>query len=188
MAPEIKPYKIAVPDKALELVKAKLESSTFFDEVDFSDNWDYGVPLSDVKRLAAHWKDGFNWREQEARINDTLPQFTTTVNVEGFGDLEMHFVHQKSGDPNSIPLLFSHGCKYHPHFTDVALGHARGELTLIKGLEVFWRWKRSSSDLQLLEMVPLSMLWPRHCPTLASRSECPRPDSESRSMLRPCTK
>ncbi|CAG9951538.1 unnamed protein product [Clonostachys rosea f. rosea IK726] len=109
MAPEPKPFQISVPEKALQSLKNKLLSSTYFEEVEFADDWDYGAPMRDVKRLARYWADGFDWRAQEAKINSTLPQFTTTVHVDKFGDLEMHFVHQKSDNPKSIPLLFCHG-------------------------------------------------------------------------------
>ena len=109
MSAEAKPFKIAVPDSALKLLRNKLAASTFTEEVEFSDDWDYGAPLSDVKRLAAYWRDGFDWRAQEARLNE-IPQFTTSVSVGGFGDLKIHFVHQKSSRPGSIPLLFCHGC------------------------------------------------------------------------------
>ncbi|KAK3940175.1 alpha/beta-hydrolase [Diplogelasinospora grovesii] len=104
-----KPFKISVPDSAVSHLKAKLASATFPDEVDFSDNWSYGSPLNDVKRLAAYWREGFDWRAAETRLNSELPQFTTNVNVDGFGDLEIHFVHQTSSRPGSIPLLFCHG-------------------------------------------------------------------------------
>lgn len=107
---DIKPFRIAVPDSAIASVKNKLSSATFPTEVDFTDDWNYGAPLTDVKRLAQYWADGFDWRAQEASINEALPQFTTTVEIEGFGPLEMHFVHQKSDRPDSIPLVFVHGC------------------------------------------------------------------------------
>lgn len=111
MPSEIKPFKIAVPDSALDSLKTKLASATFPADVDFSDDWDYGSPLSDVKRLAKYWAKGFDWRAEEARLNETLPQFTTDVEVNGFGTLNIHFVHQTSR-PGSIPLLFCHGCEY----------------------------------------------------------------------------
>ncbi|KAK7427292.1 hypothetical protein QQZ08_006229 [Neonectria magnoliae] len=102
------PFKINVPDSAISSLKEKLSTATFPSEVGFSDDWDYGAPRSDVKRLAQYWKDGFDWRAQEAKLNE-LPQFTTKVAVEGFGDLQVHFLHQKSTKPDSIPLLFCHG-------------------------------------------------------------------------------
>lgn len=108
MAP-IKPYKIAVPDAALATLHTKLSHATFPKAVDFSDDWDYGAPLSDVKRLAERWRDGYDWRVHETKLNEELPQFTTRVPVGGFGDLNIHFVHKKSTKENSIPLLFVHG-------------------------------------------------------------------------------
>jgi pimeloyl-ACP methyl ester carboxylesterase len=109
MAPDIKPFKIAVPDAALASLKAKLSSATFPQGGDTTESWDYGVPLADIKRLTAYWADGFDWRAQEARLNEALPQFMTKVEVDGFGEIDMHFVHQRSKTPDSIPLLFSHG-------------------------------------------------------------------------------
>lgn len=105
----IKPFKIAVPDSDIERLKTKLSLTTFPQVVEMSDSWSYGAPLQDIKRLAARWQDGFDWRAAESRINAQLPQFTTTVPVAGFGDVELHFVHQRSPRDGSIPLLFCHG-------------------------------------------------------------------------------
>lgn len=110
MAPAITPYKVSVPDASLETLRAKLKASTFPDDPDFINSWDYGTPKNDVQRLAKYWADGFDWRKQEAKLNE-LPQFKTTVNVEGFGDLGIHFLHERSKKEGSIPLLFCHGCK-----------------------------------------------------------------------------
>lgn len=110
MSSNVTPFKISVPDSAIRNLKDKLAVATFPDEVDFSEDWDYGAPRGDVKRLADYWKDGFDWRAQESKLNE-LPHFKTTVAVDGFGDLSIHFVHQKSKKPGSIPLLFCHGCK-----------------------------------------------------------------------------
>lgn len=105
------PYKISIPDSAIKTLKDKLALSTFPDEVEFSDDWGYGAPRADLKRLANYWRNGFDWRAQEAKLNE-IPQYETKVTVEGFGDLNIHFVHQKSRRPGSIPLLFCHGCKF----------------------------------------------------------------------------
>ncbi|KAK5988592.1 Putative epoxide hydrolase [Cladobotryum mycophilum] len=108
MSDDIKPFNVSVPDSSIQLLKNKLAAATFPDEVDFSDDWSYGATLSDVRRLAQYWKDGFDWRAQEERIN-RMAQFTTTIDVEGFGGLNIHFVHQRSSRSGSIPLLFVHG-------------------------------------------------------------------------------
>lgn len=91
--PSITPYKISVPDSSISKLKSKLSDATFPSEVDFSDSWDYGTPLSDIKRLATYWRDHFDWRAQEKLLNEKLPQFTTTVEINDFGPMKIHFVH-----------------------------------------------------------------------------------------------
>jgi hypothetical protein len=104
------PYTIDIPQEAVDKVKQRLELSTFPDELDAQNQWQYGAPLSDIKRLANYWKNDFDWRKAEEKLNK-LPQFTSKVQVAGFGDVELHFIHQKSEVENAIPLLFCHGCE-----------------------------------------------------------------------------
>ncbi|KAF9046361.1 Alpha/Beta hydrolase protein [Panaeolus papilionaceus] len=102
------PFRINIPDAVIQSLKAKLALTTFPDELDEA-GWTYGVPLANFKRLVARWQDGYDWRKHEKQINDELPQFRRTINVDGFGDLGIHYVHQKSTVKNAIPLLFVHG-------------------------------------------------------------------------------
>lgn len=110
----VTPFEINVPDAAIKKLKDKLALSDLPDEVEFSNDWAYGTPREDILRLAKYWKDGYDWRANEAKLNDEMPQFKTTVNVDGFGDLDIHFVHKKSPRAGSIPLLFCHGCRLIP--------------------------------------------------------------------------
>lgn len=105
----IQPYTISVSDGKLQNLAQKLEIATFPDELDES-GWDYGAPLADIKRLTAYWKDSYDWRNQEAKINE-LPNFKTAIHVDGFEPLDIHFIHQRSDVDRAIPLLFCHGCK-----------------------------------------------------------------------------
>ncbi len=63
-----------------------------------------------MRRLVEYWRTGFDWRAQEAAINAELPQFTRDIKVNGFGTLNIHYVHQKSKGVDVVPLLFVHGC------------------------------------------------------------------------------
>ena len=101
------PFQVCISAEKLQQLKTKLELATFPDELDNA-GWSYGSPLSDVKRLVAHWRDNFDWRRAEAKLNE-LPQFRTNVPVGGFGELDIHFVHQRSDVDGAIPLLFCHG-------------------------------------------------------------------------------
>ena len=103
------PFKISVPDTELEFLRKKLQLTRFPDELEDA-NWNYGAPLADIKRLAARWENGFDWRKLEAEVNK-IPQFTRDIDIKGHGPLNIHYVHQRSELNNAIPLLFVHGCK-----------------------------------------------------------------------------
>ncbi|KAH6662678.1 epoxide hydrolase [Plectosphaerella plurivora] len=105
----VEPFTINVPQSKLDVLHSKLDQATFPNDAPMTQDWAYGPPLADIKRLTAYWRDGFDWRAAEAKLNKDLPQFTTSVSVEGFGDLRIHLVHQRSKAPNAIPLLFCHG-------------------------------------------------------------------------------
>lgn len=101
-------YNVSVSDEKLEKLAQKLSVVSFPDELDDA-GWDYGAPLTDIKRITQYWKETFDWRKQEAEINE-LPNFITSIEVDGFDSLDIHFVHQKSEIETAIPLLFVHGC------------------------------------------------------------------------------
>lgn len=107
---DIKTFNISVPDSSIDLLKQKLSLATFPDELDEA-AWDYGTPLAEVKRLSKYWLEKYDWRPHEKKLN-RLPQFITPISVDGFGDLDIHFVHQKSEAKHAIPLLFIHGCMF----------------------------------------------------------------------------
>lgn len=100
-------FEVRIPDADLNKLKQKLALATFPDELDDS-GWDYGAPLSEVKRLAEYWQHDFDWRAQEARMNE-LPNYHRSIPVPGFGELDIHYLYQKSSSPRAIPLLFVHG-------------------------------------------------------------------------------
>ncbi|KAJ6622728.1 Alpha/Beta hydrolase protein [Mycena sp. CBHHK59/15] len=102
------PFKISVPETALARLHKKLDLVTLPDELKDA-GWDYGVPLANVQRLLARWKDGYDWRHHEAQLNAAMPQFTRPISVDGHGTLSIHYVHQRSTVVDAIPLLFVHG-------------------------------------------------------------------------------
>lgn len=104
------PYKLHISDAEIELLHKKLELVRFPDELEDAGR-EYGAPLADIQRLVARWKNGYDWRKAESEINK-LPQFTRDIKVEGFSMLNIHYIHQKSSNPNAIPLVFVHGCTY----------------------------------------------------------------------------
>ena len=62
------PFKIALTEGTLALLKRKLDDTRLPDEVNAAD-WAYGVPVADIRRLASRWKDGYGWRTHERELN-----------------------------------------------------------------------------------------------------------------------
>ncbi|KAL2065585.1 hypothetical protein VTL71DRAFT_3255 [Oculimacula yallundae] len=107
----IEKYTINVPDAKIQKLKQKLEAADLPELEIEGAGWKYGAPVSDVKRLVDHWLKSYSWRSQEATLNK-LPHFKTKIEVDGFGELGVHFLHQEadgSAKENAIPLLFVHG-------------------------------------------------------------------------------
>ncbi|KAL9080937.1 MAG: hypothetical protein Q9157_000437 [Trypethelium eluteriae] len=83
------PFKISVPEEAIEQLKQRLSLTKFPSQLESARMWDFGPPVSELKRLATYWKDEFDWRKAEAALNE-LPQFKTTIDIAEFGDVEIH--------------------------------------------------------------------------------------------------
>jgi pimeloyl-ACP methyl ester carboxylesterase len=98
----IKPFKIRVDDAVLADLKQRLARTRFPGEIANSD-WDYGTNLAYLKELVTYWRDRYDWRAAERRLNQ-FDQFTT--NIDG---LDVHFIHQRSKNPNAMPIAITHG-------------------------------------------------------------------------------
>ncbi|KAH9436545.1 hypothetical protein MCOR02_000219 [Pyricularia oryzae] len=98
------------PGEQITRLKQKLAAAELPDELEDA-GWDMGSPLADVKRLAKYWRDEFDWRQAEAELNQ-MPQFTTTMQIEGFDPIELHFVHAKSSRPNAVPSSSATGARF----------------------------------------------------------------------------
>jgi len=99
---QVVPFTIHVPDAVLADLKERLMRARFPDTIDQS-GWSYGTNLAYLKELVTYWRDRFDWREQERRLN-RFEQFKT--NIDG---LDIHFIHRRSTQPNALPLLVTHG-------------------------------------------------------------------------------
>ena len=99
---EIKPFHIAVPQLDLDDLHRRLADVRWPAEPAGIGS-SRGVPLADMREMADHWRDTFDWRAQEDRLN-AFPQFTTEIDGQTF-----HFVHVRSDAPDALPVLLVHG-------------------------------------------------------------------------------
>lgn len=115
MSQEVKRFKVQIPDSELELLRKKLELARLpeypADSV-WGEEAEGGVTMSLMRDTVQHWKTSYDWRAEEARINQ-MPQFTTLVELQGFDPVTVHFVHARAPTSaragGAIPMLFLHG-------------------------------------------------------------------------------
>jgi pimeloyl-ACP methyl ester carboxylesterase len=99
---ETRPFRIDVPQADLDDLRDRLARTRWPDELP-DVGWRRGVPLGYLKELTAYWRDGYDWRRHEARLNEH-PQFTTTID-----GANVHFLHVRSAEPDALPLILTHG-------------------------------------------------------------------------------
>ena len=102
MTDAIEPFEIQVPDADLADLKQRL-ARTRWPEAETVSDWSQGIPLAYVQELCAYWRESYDWRVVEARIN-ALPQFVTTID-----GVDIHFLHVRSPQDDAKPLMLTHG-------------------------------------------------------------------------------
>jgi pimeloyl-ACP methyl ester carboxylesterase len=98
----IQPFSINIPQADLDDLRDRLARTRWPDEVHGA-GWSRGVPLDYMKGLAEYWRSGYDWRAQEAKLNQ-FPQYTTEIDGQ-----TIHFLHARSPEPNALPLIITHG-------------------------------------------------------------------------------
>jgi pimeloyl-ACP methyl ester carboxylesterase len=98
----VQPFAVDVPQTTLDDLRDRLARTRWPDEVSGA-GWEYGTNLAYLQELVAYWSNGFDWREQEARINGFA---NYRAEIDGLG---VHFIHQPGKGPDPIPLLLLHG-------------------------------------------------------------------------------
>src|SRR5947209_3483835 len=101
MALDIRPFTSEVPDAVLEDLHDRLSRTRFPNQVEGA-GWDQGTELGYLQELLEYWRDRFDWRAVEARLNG-LGQFVTEVDGQ-----RVHFLHVRSPEPDALPLIVSH--------------------------------------------------------------------------------
>jgi len=98
----VRPFTISTPQAVLDDLDERL-ARTRFTTPTRAGSWDEGTNPAYLKTLCAYWRDGFDWRRQEAWLNG-FPQFRAELDGEG-----LHFIHMRGRGERSIPLLLLHG-------------------------------------------------------------------------------
>jgi pimeloyl-ACP methyl ester carboxylesterase len=99
---DVTPFKVHVPQAALDDLKERLANARWPDKEPVTDS-SQGVPLAKAQALAEYWRTRYDWRRAEHTLNG-LPQFRTQI--DGLG---IHFIHVRSKHENALPIILTHG-------------------------------------------------------------------------------
>lgn len=102
MPERLEPFTLRVEDAAIADLRDRL-ARTRFPEAPPGEPWVYGTDLAYMRVLVDYWRDGFDWRAQEDRLN-AFPQYRTHLH-----GTELHFLHVPGQGASPYPLLLSHG-------------------------------------------------------------------------------
>jgi hypothetical protein len=102
MSHGMQPFRIEIPQADVDYLHNRLANARWPGELP-GVGWARGVPLGYLKELADYWRTRYDWRAQEAQLNQ-YPQFTTEIDGQ-----RIHFLHIRSGQPGAKPLLVTHG-------------------------------------------------------------------------------
>ncbi|SHN69862.1 epoxide hydrolase family protein [Bradyrhizobium erythrophlei] len=100
------PFTLHVADADIADLKARLARTRFPDSAPgeaLSDPWAYGTDVAYLRSLVEYWRDGFDWRAEEAALN-VFPQFR--VPIDG---IDLHYLRVEGKGENPMPLLLLHG-------------------------------------------------------------------------------
>ena len=100
--PGMAPFRVEVAEADLDDLRRRLRR-TRWPEAETVADWSQGVPLHYLRRLCAHWADGYDWRATEARLN-AWPQLVVQV-----GGLGIHVLDARSPHQGALPLVLTHG-------------------------------------------------------------------------------
>jgi len=65
--------------------------------------WEFGTPLAYMREVLGYWRERYDWRAQEAKLNRLAHYRLKT------GDLTVHAVVEPGSGPNPLPLILTHG-------------------------------------------------------------------------------
>lgn len=97
----MRPFRVEISQEAIDDLKLRLERTRWPEA--HGTAWERGVPLGYAKELVRYWREEYDWRAAEAKLN-SYPQFVTEID-----GAQVHFVHVKSPEPHAVPLVLTHG-------------------------------------------------------------------------------
>lgn len=101
----MEPFRIAVPDDVLDDLHRRL-ASTVLPQQSPGPDWSNGIPPAVLGALVERWRDGYDWRDAERRLN-RFEQVRVTID-----GCEVHAVVARGRATGRLPIVITHGWPY----------------------------------------------------------------------------
>jgi pimeloyl-ACP methyl ester carboxylesterase len=98
----VEPFRVEIPDSVLTDLRERLDARRVVTPP-ILDGGENAEMIDRIERLVEYWRDGYDWRAQERRLN-SFPQFRAIV--DGVG---LHLLHARGAGPDPLPLLLTNG-------------------------------------------------------------------------------
>jgi len=99
---DVEPFAVDVEDGTVADLRERLERTRWPDQLPDA-GWDYGMERETLREVCEYWREAYDFEAYQRRMN-RFDQYTTTVDGQ-----RIHFYHVESPEPDSRPLLVSHG-------------------------------------------------------------------------------
>src|SRR5260370_28083699 len=96
MGPAVERFRVDVPQATLDDLARRLDQTRSPAPLPGA-GWDYGTDQDTLRDLVDYWRDGYDWRATESRLNE-LEQATTKIDGQ-----HNHFLHLRSPQPPAPP-------------------------------------------------------------------------------------
>ncbi len=102
MTADFEPFTVHVAGSVLDDLRDRLADTRYPDQLPDT-TWALGTDGGWLRATVDYWRDDFDWRTAEQRIN-AFDQIVTTIDGQ-----RIHAIHQRSSNPDAMPLLLVHG-------------------------------------------------------------------------------
>jgi pimeloyl-ACP methyl ester carboxylesterase len=99
----LRPFRIDVPQPVLDRIAARVADARIGYAPQEGGAWDYGMDRGYLAELIDYWRDRYDWRQQEAKLN-RWPQFMAEVD-----GIDVHFYHIQGDGSRPLPIILTHG-------------------------------------------------------------------------------
>lgn len=98
----VSPYRIDVPQAALDDLRRRLDATRWPDHLD-GWGWEFGTDYRSLRAAVDRWTGGYDWRGHEATLN-RYPQVLGEA-----GGARVHAINARSREANAFPIVLIHG-------------------------------------------------------------------------------